>query len=126
MNPRTLAAFLPVTAACLALAATPAAAQDRSWNVAQVEYTPHSGCNLVLTKANSENRQLYITMRNAGAQARGFTVSGQLTSSDGRRSAGANARRLAPGRSIEFRMFHVYAGSLADSQLLLRVIQCII
>lgn len=125
MDPRTVAAFLPATALCMALAATPAAAQDRSWNVAQVEYTRHSGCNLTLTKANTENRLLYITMRNAGTEERGFTVSGQLTSSDGRRSAGANSRRLLPGRSIEFLMFHVYEGSLADSQLLLRVIGCV-
>jgi len=75
----------------------------------EVEYTPHSGCNRVSTKANSKNRQLYITMHNAGAEARGFTGSGQWD--EQRRPEVRRGQFAAPdaGASIQFQTFHAYA-----------------
>ena len=116
---------LAALATCLALAAAPALAAERSWRGDALRYTPSTvaGCDVSVMEAASSQGNVYVTLRQAGAGTVNFTLGGELAG-QGHRSIGTYTARLEQGRATRVRVMRVYEGSLANSVLTLRGSAC--
>lgn len=110
------------------LLASPALAQgtvNRSFTGSALLYTPSrvQGCDVVVMEAATYAGQVTVTLRNAGALAVEFTLSGELAG-NGLRSIGTATVRLPRGQNIRVGLMRAHAGFLAESVLTLRGAAC--
>jgi hypothetical protein len=117
--------LIPFACLALVLPAMAQANENRSFIGAALLYTPSrvDGCSVFVQRAWAQDGQVNVTMRNSGASALDFTLSGDLAG-NGLRVFGTASFPMRPGQEVQVGLMRAHAGSLANSVLTLRAAAC--